>query len=709
MSAEAGLTRSVRTFCRVCEPACGLVAEVEEGRLVRLKPDKAHPVSQGYACHKGLFGVDIHHDPDRLNHPLRRTAEGTLEPTTWDAAISDIARRLNDLRARHGAQAIAGYLGNPGEYNARLPEAWYGFFARLGTDRLFNVNTQDCGNKFAGSEAVFGSVTVHPIPDLARSRFVLLIGENPKVSQMSFVSQPDAMGALAGVIARGGEVVFVNPRRVESARQLGEWLPIKPDTDVYFLAALLHELDRLGHVDHRLLDRHGCHVDALSRFIANWPPARVAAVTGIAAERITDLARRFGMAEGAAIHLSTGVNMGRQGTLAYWLMHMVSFVTGNLDRPGGNVQSVGYYTRRTQAGRRREPGISMMDTPWGTIRRPRPPIFPWPSNLLPALITEAETPIRALIVCAGNPVLSMGGEAQLRAALPALELLVVVDLYRNATGEYADYLLPATDAFERDDLNAIGTGMQAQSYVQYTPAVVAPGFERRHEQDILQDLAMAMGLETTPLENDRWGKFAHMMRSRGLSFETLKDLGVVTFGDHEFGQFFSHHVHTDDGRVDCCPPDFAARFPALEAQFAALATETADTLKLISLREARMMNSWYSNVPRLRTRSHQHNPLHLHPVDAARLGLAEGAMATLTSAAGSLEVLITLDEDLLPGVVAMTHGWGHAETGGMRVAQAFPGVNCNRLLPIGAGSFDPLSGQAHMTGIPVALHARAPT
>jgi formate dehydrogenase len=183
---------------------------------------------------------------------------------------------------------------------------------------------------------------------------------------------------------------------------------------------------------------------------------------------------------------------------------------------------------------------------------------------------------------------------------------------------------------------------------------------------------------------------------------------VVTFGDHEFGQFFNQHVHTDDGRVDCCPADFTARFPALEAQFAALAAESAETLKLISLREARMMNSWYSNVPRLRTRSHQHNPLHLHPVDAARLGLAEGEMASLTSAAGSLEVSITLDEDLLPGVVAMTHGWGHAETTGMRVAQAFPGVNCNRLLPIGAGSFDPLSGQAHMTGIPVALRPRAP-
>ena len=703
------MTRAtVKTFCRVCEPACGLVAQVEDGRLARLMPDREHPVSQGYACHKGLFGVDIHHDPDRLNYPQRRNPDGSYTRVSWDAALSDIGARLRALRERYGPTAIAGYLGNPGEYNARLPEAWYGFFSRLGTDRLFNVNTQDCGNKFAGSEAVFGSVTVQPIPDVARTQFLVLIGENPKVSQMSFMSLPDAMGKLADIEARGGSVVFVNPRRVESAQHLGEWLPIRPDTDVYFLAALLHEIDRLGFFRESVLAEHGRHVAELRRFIAEWSPARVAEVTGIPPEHITDLARRFGSAEGAAIHVSTGVNMGRQGTLSYWLMHMVSFVTGNLDRPGGNVLSVGYYTRRAQAGRSRESGIPLHETPWGTVRKPRPPIFPWPGNLLPELITEASDPIRALVVCAGNPVLSMGGEARLRAALPQLELLVVIDLYRNATGEYAHYLLPATDAFERDDLNAIGTGLQAHPYVQYTPAVVPPQFERRHEQDILNGLAVAMGLEAPSSEHqDPWGKFAHMMRSRGVDFAELRSQGVMTFPDHTFGEFYTSHIQTDDRRVDCCPRAFAAQFQILEAQFESLRNEAKDDLKLISLREARMMNSWFSNLPKLRTRSHQHNPLHVHPDDAARLGLVDESTATLSNEAGEIVVSVRLDADLLPGVVAMTHGWGQAMTSGMRVASSHPGVNCNQLLPTGPGSFDPLSGQAHMTGIPVRLRAHA--
>lgn len=699
-------TQHVRTFCRVCEPACGLVAEVRDGALERLSPDKMHPVSRGYACHKGLFGADIHRDPDRLDYPQRRRADGTLERLSWEQAIAEIGIKLNDIRARHGAQSIAGYLGNPGAYNALLSDQWYAFFGMLGTDRLFNVNTQDCGNKFAGSEAVFGSVTVQPIPDFAHTRFLLLIGENPKVSQMSFVSLPAAMDTLQAIEARGGKVVFVNPRHVESAKQTGEWLPIRPDTDVYFLAALLVELDRQGFFDAEILARHGRNVQALRDFIQDYAPERVALATGIPAARMQALASEFGRAEGAAIHLSTGVNMGRQGTLAYWLMHMVSFVTGNLDRPGGNVQSVGYYTRRTRAGRNPRGEVEFIDTPLGRIRRPQPPVFPVPGNLLPDLIMADAQSIRALVVCAGNPVLSMGGEERLRAALPHLELLVVIDLYRNATGEYAHYLLPATDAFEREDANVVATGLQVTPYVQYTPAVIAPRAERRPEHEVLQDLAVVMGLAPEgDATVDPWGKFAHMLRSRGIELSALKARQIIEFGAHEYGRFHAEHLQTADQKVDCCPALFRERFATLAQEFEDLRAETAGTLKLISRREARMMNSWYANLPRLRTRTNSFNPLYVHPEDARARGLAEGATARLHNDWGDITVTVRLDADLMPGVVAIAHGWGHQASPGMRVAQASPGVNCNRLLPTGAGSFDPLSGQAHMTGIPVVLEA----
>lgn len=707
MSDPRGHIENVRTFCRVCEPACGLVATVRDGELERLVPDRDHPVSRGYACHKGLFGVDIHRDPDRLDHPQRRRADGGFERIDWATATAEIAARLQTLHATHGADAIAGYLGNPGEYNALLPEAWYGFFRQLGTSRLFNVNTQDCGNKFAGSAAVFGSVTIQPIPDFARTELLLLLGENPQVSQMSFVSLPHAMDTLKAIEDRGGRVICVNPRRIETLDRVGEWLPIAPDTDVWFLAALLHELERLGHFDADVLARHGRGVSALRAFVREYPPTRVAAVTGIAAATITALADAFGRARGASIHMSTGVNMGRHGTLAYWLLHMMAFVTGNLDRPGGNVLSVGYYTRRARAGRLAPDALAAVDTPHGRMPQPRPPVFPVPGNLLPDLLTDAANPIRALIVCAGNPVLSMGGEARLREALPALELLVVIDLYRNATAEYAHYVLPATDAFEREDINALGTGMQAYPNIQYTRAVVSPRAERRHERAIIGDIAAAMGLAAPDALNDAdpWSKTDHMLRSRGLGFAALKAAEVLTFGEHETGRFYTDFIQTPDQRVDCFPAHFAPALAALATDFASRIDEPAGRLRLISRRDARMMNSWYANVPQLRSKTNRFNPLYMHPADAAARGLTDGATARVWNAHGEIAATVRLDETLLPGAVAMSHGWGHAGTPGMRVAQAAPGVNCNRLLPTGPGSFDALSGQAHMTGVVVEVEA----
>jgi anaerobic selenocysteine-containing dehydrogenase len=433
----------------------------------------------------------------------------------------------------------------------------------------------------------------------------------------------------------------------------------------------------------------------------------VAAVTGIDAAAITSLADAFGRARGASIHMSTGVNMGRHGTLAYWLLHMVAFVTGNLDHPGGNVLSVGYYTRRARAGRVTPDSLIGIETPFGRMPRPHPPVFPLPGNLLPDLLVDPENPIRALIVCAGNPVLSLGGEQRLRAALPRLELLVVIDLYRNATGEYAHYLLPATDAFEREDINALGAGMQAHPNIQYTRAVVAPRAERRHERAIIGDIAAAMGLAAPDSRAgaDPWSKTDHMLKSRGLGFAALKAAEVLTFGAHEMGRFFSDYLQTEDQRVDCFPTCFAPALAALAADFAARAAEPPGRLRLISRRDARMMNSWYSNLPRLRTRTNRDNPLYMHPRDAAARGLTDGATARVWNAHGAITATVCIGDDLMPGAVAMSHGWGHAMTSGMRVAQAAPGVNCNRLLPTGPGSFDALSGQAHMTGVPVEVEA----
>jgi len=180
-------TEKKTTFCRVCEPACGLVASVENGELVALTPDRAHPVTQGFACNKGIAGLDIHRDPDRLARPLKRQPDGSFAPISWDDAPREVAQRLRAIIDESGPEAVAAYIGNPSAFNTLAGPAMGSFFGQLGTRRSFGSGTQDCTNKFAASEAVFGTATLHPVPDIAHTRYLLIIGENPRVSHMSFL------------------------------------------------------------------------------------------------------------------------------------------------------------------------------------------------------------------------------------------------------------------------------------------------------------------------------------------------------------------------------------------------------------------------------------------------------------------------------------------------------------------------------------------
>ena len=697
----------VRTFCRVCEPACGLVARVEAGRLVALRPDREHPISHGWACNKGLATFDIHHDPDRLSHPLKRTPSGSFERISWEQAMQEIGAKLRAMRAARGDWSTALYIGNPTAFNALIGAGMTPFIAGLGTRQIYSAGSQDCSNKFAGSEFVYGSSTVHPLPDFDHTNYLLILGSNPGVSHMSFISIADPMNVLRAAQQRGAKIRFVNPRRIESAKSgIGELIQIRPDTDIYFLAAVLNELDRMGSFREDVIAAHGKNIEGLRGFIADYPPERVACVTGIAAEGIRQVAHEWAQAEGASVTMSTGVNMGRHGTLAYWLVQMLSFVTGNLDRRGGNIESVGYYPAASRSGRS-DPQRTFFDSRFGRIRHVR---GSRPGNLLPdEILTPGAEQIRALFVVAGNPLLSMADEARLRAALQSLELLVCIDIYRTATAQLADYVLPATDQFERADVTYAGLGLQHRPHVQHTDAVVAPGAERREEWWIFARLCQELGFKG-PLDEgpnpDVFARVERMLERGGLSLAAVKTKpGGVVLPPLEPGRFFTEHVQAPDGRVDCCPAAFADALQAAAAHFTELEAEPAGQLRLITKRDRFMHNSWFHNVEKMKHGERAYNHLFMHPDDATRLRLRDGDVVRVRSQAGEVDLPVKRDPDLMPGVVAATHGWGHSDAAGMRIARERPGTNVNRLLRSGPGSFDPLSNMAHMTGIPVEVEA----
>ncbi|MGH3392897.1 MAG: molybdopterin-dependent oxidoreductase, partial [Actinomadura sp.] len=189
----------VATYCRICEPLCGLVATVEDGELTRLRPDRDHPLSEGFACPKGIAMTEVQNDPDRVLHPLRRRADGEFEQVGWDEALSDIAARLTRLRKEHGGDAIGWYFGNPATFSYSHPLWLNGFMAALGSPHLYSAGSQDVNNRFAASALLYGSPLLVPIPDLDRTDLLLMIGANPLVSHGSVISAPRIKEKLAAI------------------------------------------------------------------------------------------------------------------------------------------------------------------------------------------------------------------------------------------------------------------------------------------------------------------------------------------------------------------------------------------------------------------------------------------------------------------------------------------------------------------------------
>ena len=689
------MTTRHRTYCRLCEAGCGIVVDVDDnGTVERIRPDHDHPVTAGFACNKGMLCGDIHHDPSRLDTPQRRTDQGFVT-STWDEATSEIAERVNALIAEYGPNSIAGYIGNPAAFNATAGPSLALFLAMLGSSSLFTTGSQDCSNKFAIAEMLWGSSQIHLIADVDHTDHMLLFGTNPRVSKGSFLAMPDPIGRLAAIEERGGTVRFVDPRCIEP--NVGEVVQLKPDTDVYLLAAMIHEIDVRRGFDEAGASRI-TQIDTLREFLREFSAETVAPVVGLEVDKIVQLALEFADAPTAAVHMSTGVNMGRQGALAYWLIHVLALVTGNFDRVGGQIPS----TRGTDPAPASSGGEleAFVDTPWGTYR---PTVSSHPCALLIDMIRDGA--IKALFVAAGNPVLTMGGGPELSEALASLDLLVTVDLYRNATGELADWVLPATDWFEREDLNTFVQGNLVTPYVQWAGAIVPPIGERRTEQQIFNAIAEKAGAPIMfPDEVDMLAAINDGALSRhDLSLEKLRERpgGVALLPQMDTGTFLD--TMRPNGTIDGDPPMLrVAKERAIE-QFNDLIAEPDGVLKLITRRTAHTINSAMQNVETLKAKGAADNPLYVSPVDAERLGLSNGARVRISNQWGTIESVVRIDDTLRDGVVAMTHGFGNARTSGMPHAQRHPGVNVNALAPVGPGSFDPVSTMSQLTGIPVTV------
>ena len=711
------------TFCRICEAHCGMVATIEDGVVTKLRPDREHPLSQGEACPKGIAMTDVQNDPDRVTRPLRRDrATGELHQVSWDEAIADIGARLRATIAAHGKGSVGWYFGNPGAFSYSHALWVKGFMEGLGSPHYYTASSQDVANRFAASALLYGSPALVPIPDLQRTTFLLMVGANPFVSHGSVLTAPKVKSQLHDIVERGGRVVVVDPRRTETARHF-DHVAVRPDTDAWLLLSMLCVLVEEHLADEASLARETTGWARLRDLARSFPPEDTAERTGVPAADVRQLARDLAGADRAAVYGRTGSCLGRFGTLVSFLLDTLMLATGNLDRAGGGVfglPAVALDEVAEQAG---------LDT-YGKVHS-RLGNFPDVLGALPAsllaeeMTTPGEGQIRAFFTSAGNPVLSCPDGEALESALEGLDLYVSLDFYVNETNRHADYILPSTTWLERDDLPIAFLGFYTTPFVQYSDPVIAPRGEAREEWEVIDLIAREIGVHPYALpalrvlsrlgyrmtpqrlvdlllrtgrEGDRFG-----LRRGGLSLKALRRQphGVVTAPSIPTGVILDRVRH-DDHRIHL-------DHPALNAEIERLRTVNGDDprfpLRLIGLRELRSHNSWMHNSPIL-MRGGREQPLRIHPDDAERYGLEDGGSARLSSKSGAVEVPVSVTDEMLAGVVALPHGWGHR--GGWKVANAAGGVNINVLASADAGDLEPLAGMAFLNGIPVRVEPVAP-
>jgi anaerobic selenocysteine-containing dehydrogenase len=708
------------TFCRICEPLCGLVATVEGDLLTQLRPDDEHPLSRGYACPKGIAMTGVQNDPDRVLFPLRRTGgPGEFERTTWEQALTDIASRLGRVIEARGAASVGWYMGNPGAFSYSHTLWAKGFLDALGTPHYYTAGSQDVNNRFAASAILYGSPLVVPIPDLKRTNFLFMVGANPLVSHGSVLSAPRIREQLNAVVERGGRVVVVDPRRTETARQF-EHLPVRPDADAWMLLSMLNVILEEGLADKRFLAGNASGAEALAKQAAGFAPERTADVTGLPAERVREVARSFAAADGAVAYGRTGSCLGRFGTLVAYLLDALNTVTGNLDRPGGAVFGRPPIALDEVGDR---VGLATYGKVHSRLGGYPDVIGSLPATLLPKEITTpGEGQIRAFFVSAGNPVLSVPDGTALEAALEELELMVSLDIYVNETNRHADYVLPATTFLEREDVPVAFLGFFNTPFIQVTKPVVEPAGESRQEWEVIDDLSKRIGVgpysvpalrllakagvRITPwrlvdllLRLGPAGDLFGLRRS-GLSLAKVERSphGIVLDEQVATG-VLRKKVRHNDHRVRLDDPAIAGEVERLSRTNGGSAEFP---LRLIGLRELRSHNSWMHNAPLLMRGGRTH-ALRMHPDDARAAGLEDGEPARVESEAGAVEVPVAVTDEMTPGTVALPHGWGHR--GGWRLANEAGGVNVNLLASSDPNGLEPLAGMAHLNGIPVRVTA----
>ena len=700
---------NVRTHfraCNLCEAICGLEITVNENNeILTINGDKKDPFSRGHICPKAVGLKDIYLDKNRLKQPVRRTEMG-WETISWNEAFDEVASKLKAIQAQHGKDAVGVYQGNPSVHNSGTLLAAPAFLRALGTKNRFSATSADQLPHHFVSSLMFGHPLLLPVPDIDRTDFMLIIGGNPLASNGSMMTVPDVANRLKAIQKRGGKFVVIDPRKTETAKIADQHIFIKPATDVYLLLAILNEILHENNSNRFAnLPINNEAISELKSAIQTYTSETVSSITGIPTETIKNLVQDIQTAKNAVVYGRMGVSVQAFGGVCQWLINCINIFSGNMDSEGGAMFT--------------QPAFDL----WGRAKKGENYFNRYQSAVRKLPEFDGELPvsamgedildggIKALFTVCGNPVLSTSNGTQLDTALEGLDYMVSVDIFINETTRHANIILPPTTGLEVAHYDLAFYNLSVRNTAKYSEPLFEKDNNQRHDWEIFEEiknrLILPEGAEIPAPKNPE-EKLEMAMQfgpygKDGLTLQKLKDnphgedLGALR-------PCLKGKLLTDNQQINIIPELLLNDLVRVNLNFQKLLKDVQNIefdLQLIGRRHLRSNNSWMHNSEKL-VKGRDRCTLMIHPETAANRGIVNLEKVQIESRVGKIEIAVEITDEIMPNVVSIPHGFGHARKGvQLDVAVAHAGVSLNDLTD--DLLIDELTGNSAFSGVPVRI------
>ncbi len=716
------MSRTIKRVCNLCEAMCGLTIEVSDDQTMTIRGNKDDVFSQGAFCPKSQGLKDLWLDPDRLRQPLKKIGDD-FQIISWEQAFTEISERINVLQKRFGRSTVATYAGNPNAHNFGNLMMLPLFLKGIRSSNKYSATSVDQLPHMLVAYLMFGHQLLFPIADVDQTRYMLILGANPAVSNGSLLSSAGLSTRLKAIQHRGGKVVVLDPRYTETSSLASEHHFIKPGTDAFLLAGLVKLIFERGMVKPGRLAEFLKGTDQLQKLFEDINLDQVEQITGVKRQVIEQIATDLQNHEPALVYGRMGVSTQAYGTVCQWLINVINILTGNFDKPGTVLFTKPAFDALALAAKMGSRGS------FGR-RRSRVHKLPEFAGELPVatladeILTPGEGQVKCLITIAGNPVLSTPNGTKLEQALEHLDLYVAIDIYMNESSRFADYILPPTTSLEHSHFDLIFNALAARNTVRYSPAVVESPEGSYEDWEVLLELWSRIGQNGSVWNRSK--KFLMKQSLKAMGTDRLLDMGLRTGPYRQTGLTLKKLKQNPDG-IDLGPlqPSLPGRLftkdkkidmtpaPLLQAwkEFRAAKVwsekvpEVKSDLLLIGRRNLKSNNSWMHNLPSLARSKNQCYVL-MHKSDAEARNIEDGSEVRLSTHIGSIELPVMLTDRIMPGVVSVPHGWGHhRDKTRMTIAQKSPGVSLNDIMD--DRQVDAFSGNAILNGQRVQVSSAA--